>query len=333
MQEVSPLTFMNGVFAYQTTAALKAAVGLDLFTAVAEGQDSAEKLARRIGTEERGARILADFLTVRGYLEKEKGRYRLTADSAAFLDRRSPAYMGSMVEFLASPEMIELVLSDPAAAVREGGASGLANLAPDNPVWVKFARAMGPGAMQNAQTIAEMVTAWPVPPRKVLDIAAGHGMYGIMLLKAIPQAQVTAVDWSNVLTVAKENAERLGVADRLQLKPGSAFEVDWSEGYDLTLVTGFLHHFDTEGCVKLLKRVHGSLAPGGRALVTEFVPNPDRVSPPLPAAFALTMLLTTPRGDAYTAEEIESMARAAGFQSVTATPLSPSPQTLLELLC
>ena len=101
--------------------------------------------------------------------------------------------MGGMVEFLASPEMIELVFSDPAAAVREGGASGLANLAPDNPVWVKFARAMGPGAMRNAQTIAEMVTAWPVPPRKVLDIAAGHGMYGIMLLKAIPQAKLLGV--------------------------------------------------------------------------------------------------------------------------------------------
>jgi ubiquinone/menaquinone biosynthesis C-methylase UbiE len=333
MQELSPLPFMNGVFAYQTTAALKAAIELDLFTAIAEGRDTAETLAHRIEVEERGARILADFLTVRGFLEKQNGRYRLTPDSAAFLDRRSQAYMGSMVEFLGSPEMIELVFRDPAAAVRAGGASGLANLAPDNPVWVKFARAMAPNASGNAQSIAGMVAAWPVPPRKVLDIAAGHGMYGILVAKAVRGAQVTAVDWDNVLTVAQENATRLGVANRYHLKPGSAFEVSWGDGYDLALVTGFLHHFDAEGCVMLLRKVRSSLSAGGRVLVTEFVPNADRISPPLPAAFALTMLLTTPRGDAYTAEELEAMAHQAGFRGVTATPLSPSPQTLLELLC
>ncbi len=83
----------------------------------------------------------------------------------------------------------------------------------------------------------------------------------------------------------------------------------------------------------LLRKVRSSLSAGGRVLVTEFVPNADRISPPLPAAFALTMLLTTPRGDAYTAEELEAMAHQAGFRGVTATPLSPSPQTLLELLC
>ena len=333
MQDVSPLPFMNGVFAYQTTAALKAAIELDLFSAIAEGTDTAETLARRLGAEERGARILADFLTVRGYLEKENDRYRLTPDSAAFLDRRSQAYMGSMVEFLGSTEMIELIFRDPAAAVRSGGASGLANIAPENPVWVKFARAMGPTASRNAQIIAEMVSDWPVPPRRVLDIAAGHGMYGILLAKAIPGAQVSAVDWANVLTVAQENAARLGVAERYHLKPGSAFEVNWGNGYDLVLVTGFLHHFDFEGCVKLLRKVRNSLADGGRALVTEFVPNVDRVSPPLPAAFALTMLLTTPRGDAYTAEDLKAMARQAGFRNVTTTSLSPSPQTLVEMLC
>jgi len=185
--------------------------------------------------------------------------------------------------------------------------------------------------MRNAQIIADLVAAWPVPPHNVLDIAAGHGMYGIMVAKAVPGAQVTAVDWSNVLTVAQENAQRLGVADRHHLKPGSAFQVNWGDGYNLALVTGFLHHFDAEECVTLLRKVRSSLTEGGRALVTEFTPNADRVSPPLPAAFALTMLLTTPRGDSYTVAELGAMARQAGFLSVTTTSLSPSPQTLLEL--
>jgi cyclopropane fatty-acyl-phospholipid synthase-like methyltransferase len=158
-------------------------------------------------------------------------------------------------------------------------------------------------------------------------------MYGILVAKAVPAAQVTAVDWNNVLTVARENAARLGVADRYHVIAGSAFEVNWGDGYDLALVTGFLHHFDAEGCVTLLRKVRASLTTGGRVLVTEFVPNADRISPPLAAAFAPTMLLTTPHGDAYTAQELEAMARAAGFRSMATTSLPPSPQTLLELLC
>jgi hypothetical protein len=62
--------------------------------------------------------------------------------------------------------------------------------------------------------------------------------------KAVPAAQVTAVDWGNVLMVACENAARLGVADRYRVVAGSAFEVNWGDGYDLALITGFLHHFD-----------------------------------------------------------------------------------------
>ena len=313
--------------------AISVAVELDLFSAIAEGVGTAETLAHRIGAAERGLRILADFLTVRGYLQKQDGRYQLTPDSATFLDRNSSAYMGSMVEFLAAPEMLEQAFRDPTAVVRAGGALGLANLAPDNPVWVKFARAMAPAANRNAQTIAGLVAAWPAPPGKVLDIAAGHGLFGILVAKAVPAAQVTAVDWGNVLTVACENAARLGVADRYRVVAGSAFEVNWGDGYHLALITGFLHHFDAEGCVALLRKVRASLAPGGRVLVTEFVPNADRVSPPLPAAFALTMLLTTPHGDAYTAQELEAMALAAGFRGVTTASLSPSPQTLVELLC
>ena len=134
---------------------------------------------------------------------------------------------------------------------------------------------------------------------KVLSLAVGHGLYEITLARHNPSAEVWAVDWANVLQVARENAAKAGVAARYHTIPGSAFEVNYGEDYDLALVVNFLHHFDLSTCEKLLRKVHGALRPGGRAVILEFVPNEDRVSPPLPASFSLIMLAGTPAGDAY----------------------------------
>jgi hypothetical protein len=237
--------------------------------------------------------------------------------------------MGSVVDFLVSPEHLGLFLDDPAAFVRQGGSAGLACIAPDNPIWVKFARAMVPFIMPSAAGVAAEVATWPTPPRKVLDIAAGHGMFGIAIAQAVPAAGIVAVDWQAVLHLAEENAGKAGVAERFRTIPGSAFDVDWGGGYDLVLLPNFLHHFDAATCTALLVKARASLAPGGRVLAVEFVPNEDRVSPPFPASFAFLMLATTPKGDAYTASELGDMARAAGFGGISTKPLPPSPQSLL----
>jgi ubiquinone/menaquinone biosynthesis C-methylase UbiE len=237
--------------------------------------------------------------------------------------------MGSIVDFLAAPEMTALWLEDPVAFVRNGGSVGLGNMAPDNPVWVKFARAMMPFVAQTAQDIAEQVSAWPKAPKRVLDIAAGHGLFGIAIAKAIPGAEVVATDWQAVLEVAKENAVAVGVSTRYHTIAGSAFEVEWGTDFDLVLITNFLHHFDPPTCVGMLSKVRKSLSLGGRALAVDFVPNEDRVSPPFAAAFCFMMLASTPRGDAYTAREFDQMGREAGFSNVSVAPLPPSPESLI----
>jgi hypothetical protein len=327
--EVSPALFIDAVQAFQKTAAIRAAVELDLFTAIAAGAGSADAIAGKAGASPRGVRILCDFLTAHGFLTKAGDSYGLTPSSQVFLDRRSPAYMGGIVRFLAGPENLGLVLDDPGAYVRNGGSPGLANMAPDNPVWVKFAEAMVPFIAPVAEGVARQVAAWTDPPRKVLDIAAGHGLFGIAIGKAVPGATVVAVDWENVLAVAQRNAAAAKVAERYRTLPGSAFDVDWGTGYDLVLLPNFLHHFDQETCAGLLRKARASLAPGGRTVAIEFVPNPDRVSPPMPATFAFLMLATTPKGDAYTEADLALMARAAGYRGVTVTPLPPSPQSLV----
>jgi ubiquinone/menaquinone biosynthesis C-methylase UbiE len=321
----SPDLFFETVNAYQRTAALKAAIALDLFTAIGAGATTAAALAERLSVAPRGARILCDYLVVIGFLTKQGDQYGLTPDSAMFLDRRSPAYVGGAVAFLGSP-MVTGGFDDVATLVRQGGRfSPEATVAPEHPVWVDFAKAMAPMMYRPAELLAELAASGTHPVKKVLDLAAGHGLFGIAVAQRFHEAVVVAVDWPNVLAVAEENARQAGIADRFRSLPGSAFDVDYGEGHDLVLLTNFLHHFDQPSCVRLLRKVHAALAAGGRAIALEFVPDENRVTPPLPATFAFMMLGTTPSGDAYTASEYAAMFREAGFSTCEARPMPPTP--------
>jgi ubiquinone/menaquinone biosynthesis C-methylase UbiE len=315
------------LFAYQRSGALKAAIDLDLFTAIDSGETTPAALAARCSASERGIRILCDFLTTLGLLAKSNGEYRLPPESAAFLSKRSRAYLGTTASFLLKPELKQNfdVLTD---AVRRGGvaSTGDNTVAEENPVWVEFARSMAPMMVPAAHAIADLVAG--SGPLKVLDIAAGHGLFGITIAQRNPQAEIVAVDWGSVLAVATENARAANVHDRHHRLPGDAFKVEFPSDIDVALVTNFLHHFDPSTCTAFLAKIHRALKPGGRVVVLEFVPNPDRVSPPVPARFSLTMLANTPSGDAYTLSELTQQLERAGFRNTSSHSL-PMPQLVL----
>jgi 2-polyprenyl-3-methyl-5-hydroxy-6-metoxy-1,4-benzoquinol methylase len=324
----SPEPIFDILFGFQRTAALRAAIDLELFTAIDEGARTAAAVAARSGASERGVRILCDYLTITGLLRKSSNTYELTPESAAFLSKRSPAYLGTTADFMAMPEL-RRNFDDLTQTVRRGGVAPQSNtVADENPIWIEFARAMVPMAMPSAMAIADVLEIASAGPVKVLDIAAGHGIFGIMLAKRNPQAQVVAADWAPVLAVAQENARVHGVEERFRQLAGDAFKVDFGTGFDLALITNFLHHFDPPTCTTFLRKVQAALKPGGRVVVLEFVPNPDRVSPPMAAGFSLTMLAGTPSGDAYTADELTRQLEDAGFKQVSIHAL-PSPQTVL----
>ena len=327
---LNPGLVFDMVNAHQRSAALKAAIDLDVFRAVGDGPGDVASIARHCSASERGTRILCDFLVINGVLAKEDGLYKHTPSSAAFLDPRSPACMASVAKFLCNPDM-NLSYAHLADVVRSGRTvlPGSGSVEPENPVWVEFAENMGPMMGPMAAPLGAVVLQGRNGPMRVLDIAAGHGLFGIEIAKQNPQAQVTGLDWAPVLRVALENARKAGVQDRYDMLPGSAFEVDFAGPYDAVLLTNFLHHFDPPTCVTLLKKVRGALKPGGRAATLEFVPNEDRVSPPTPAAFSLIMLATTEAGDAYTLKELTAMYDEAGFKDVSGLPIPMSPHTVV----
>jgi SAM-dependent methyltransferase len=320
----SPQLFFETVNAFHQTAALKAAIQLEVFSAIGEGNQTAATIARRCQASERGIRILCDALVIIGFLKKDAFSYSLTQDSAIFLDRLSPAYLGGSIQFLLAPAAIA-GYEELAAAVRKGGTViDQDSTTPEHPMWVDFARGMAPLMKMPAELVAKLLQAEERKKWKVLGLAVGHGLFEITIAQHNPNAEVWAVDWPNVLTVARENAAAAGIAGRYHTIPGSAFDVEYGNDYDLVLVTNFLHHFDAPTCEKLLKKVHAALKPGGRTVILEFVPNDDRVSPPIPAHFSLTMLAGTPGGEAHTFAELQRMLRNAGYSAVENHPLPPT---------
>lgn len=309
----SPILFFDTAFAIQRTCSIRAAVDLEVFTAVKEGHNTTSALADRCNASERGLRMLADYMVMLGFLTKSENTYALTQDSEVFLVKSSPAYLGGMLDFLLSPSIFDgfCRLTE---AVRKGGTAmpDQGTIAEEHPEWVTFARTMVPMMMAPANWIAEHLVSTGGTIRKVLDVAAGHGIFGVEIAKRFPDAEVTAVDWPNVLTVARENADAASLGDRFHTIAGNAFEVDLGEGYDVVLLTNFLHHFGIPECEDFLRKVRASMAPGGRVITLEFVPNDDRVSP-ASADFALIMLVSTPAGDAYTFKEWDAMFQHAEF--------------------
>jgi 2-polyprenyl-3-methyl-5-hydroxy-6-metoxy-1,4-benzoquinol methylase len=325
----SPDLFFQTINAYQATASLRAAIELELFTAIGEGNTTPETIAQRTAASVKGVRVLSDYLTVLGFLTKNDGAYQLTGDSAMFLDKRSPAYMGGTTRFLLSPDL-KAKFENLTDVVRKGGTlDGEGTMEPDHPIWRDFARSMAPLVALPAEMTAQLLGASAGGPWKVLDLAAGHGLFGIAIAKANPGAEIVALDWASVLEVARENAEAAGVGARHTSKPGSAFEVDFGGGYDVVLITNFLHHFDTATCEALLRKVHACLKPGGRAAALEFVPDEDRVSPPMAATFSMIMLGSTAHGDAYTFSELARMFANAGFAKSEMHEMPPTPHRLV----
>jgi ubiquinone/menaquinone biosynthesis C-methylase UbiE len=326
---VTPERIFETLNAYQKTAALKTAIELDVFSAIAAGATTQASIAKRCESSERGIRILCDYLVINGFLLKNGQEYALADDSAVFLNRRSPAYMGAAANFLALPELMGLY-QDLTAIVRSGSSlKGEESTAePDSSKWVEFARSMSNLQRMTAVALAETLCASAGEKWKVLDVAAGHGMYGVTIAKQNPNAEIFALDWPEVLKVAQENAKAAGVSARVHDLPGSAFDRDFGKDYDIVLLTGFLHHFDPQMIDTILRKAHAALKPNGRVVTVEFVPNEDRVSPPAPAAFSMIMLGTTRAGDAYPYSEYDQMFRKAGF-TLNELRRGPGPQSFM----
>jgi SAM-dependent methyltransferase len=166
-------------------------------------------------------------------------------------------------------------------------------------------------------------------PVRVLDIAAGSGIWGIALAQQSPRVRVTAQDWPAMIPTTKRITQKFGVADRFSYVEGDVLEADFGSDYDIATLGHILHTEGEERSRKLLKKTFKALKSGGTIAIGEWLVNDQRTEPLPSLIFAVNMFIHSERGDTFSFNEIKSWLEEAGFKNVrTLEAPGPSPLVL-----
>ena len=326
---VTPERIQQLAWGYAPPLIIEAALHHGVFDLLDGGSKTVEEVAAQSGASVRGLRAVMNALAGLGLLTKDaEGRYGLTADSAAFLVSTKPGFLGGVIKHTSTqlvPKWLRLE-----EVVRTGKPAASVNREKVGAEFFhKFVEDIFPMSYPSAQRLAEaLVIADAKKPVKVLDLAAGSGVWGIALAQRSLRVTVTAVDWPGVLDVTRKVATRLGVAGRFSFVAGDLATADFGRGHHIATLGHILHSEGERRGRALLKKTFKALAKGGTIAIAEFLVDDARTGPPVSLIFAVNMLVNTDEGDTWSFDEIAGWLREAGFRDPR-TIEAPGPSPLI----
>jgi predicted O-methyltransferase YrrM len=326
---VTPDRVMQFAWSFAPVLMIQAAIDHGIFDKLETGPKTAEDLAQSAGVPVRGIRAIANALVSHQLLSKDAGgRYSLAPDTSTFLVRGKPSYLGEFFRHITGQLLPKwMKLSD---IVRAGRPDSAVNQQDDGaPFFAEFVESLFPMSYPAAQALAvELGLARSPGPVRVLDLAAGSGVWSIALAEASPNVTVTAVDWPAVLETTRKVAARRGVADRYRFVAGDLLETDFGTGHNVATLGHILHSEGEARSRQLLRKTFDALAPGGVIAIQEFLADPERASNVRGLTFAVNMLVATDKGDTFSFEEIAGWLREIGFERSRLLD-SPGPSPLI----
>jgi 2-polyprenyl-3-methyl-5-hydroxy-6-metoxy-1,4-benzoquinol methylase len=251
---------------------------LGLYAALRDGGPaSAGELATRAGIDERYAREWLEQQAATGILEvdsveapADKRRFSLPDEYVEpLLNPDSPhsiAPFGRAVVACVKvmPELIE--------AFRTGGGVDWSAYGSDmieaqgdfNRPWL--VGSLGSELLPAIPPIHERLIA--DPPARVADVACGVGWASISIARAYPKVRVDGFDLDpSSVELARENARRAGVDDRVTFDVRDAADPAAAGQYDVAVVIEAIH--DLARPVEVLAAIRQMLRPGGTLLVAD----------------------------------------------------------------
>ncbi|HCU24975.1 MAG TPA: hypothetical protein DF383_08160, partial [Deltaproteobacteria bacterium] len=314
--EIQPELIQNIAWGHVRTQVLATAVELDLFSAVHNGNGAVEKIARNLNLPLRSTRMILDALVGMGLVGKTRGLYKLEPEARTFLLRGEPGYLGAFLQF---DEFSRHGWSALTHTVQSGKPLSEFVL-PDyrKKFFQELVKRIFP--LSYASSIAlckKLGIGKKLKNQKILDVGCGSAAWSIAFALADPQAQVTAVDFPEVLEITQNFVQRFRLQKQFELRGGDFHTLPFpAESYD-AVILGHICHGEGEAATrKLLKKSYDALKPGGKLLIAEFIANDLRSGPELPMLFALNMLLFTEHGDVFTTKEMRRWLSFVGFKKI-----------------
>jgi ubiquinone/menaquinone biosynthesis C-methylase UbiE len=328
-KQVTPERLMELSFAYAPPLIISAGVSNKVFDSLEDDAKTPEQVAEEAGASVRALRILMNALVGLGLLKKDrKGKYSLTPESAAFLLSKKPGTHAGFFGTIA-PQLISrwLRLSD---IVREGRPAVAVNQETEGTEFFsQLVENIIPMSHPPAQKLGDhLKVAKAKNEIRVLDLAAGSGIWGIALAQKSPWVRVIAVDWPGMIPTTKRITQKFGVGNRFNYIEGDISEANFGSGYDIATLGHILHSEGEDRSRQLLVKTLRALKSGGTVAIAEWLVNDDRTKPLPSLMFAVQMLVNTEKGDTFSFNEIKNWLEEAGFKKVRKLA-APGPSPLI----
>jgi SAM-dependent methyltransferase len=323
---VTPERIMQFAWGYVPPLVLEAAIRHRVFDVLDGGPKTITQVHKETGASERGLTAVMNALVGMGFLAKDhEGLYSLTPESSTFLVSTKPSFHGGFLRH-ASGQLIPkwLHLNEIVETGRPVSAVNLEKAGAD--FFQQFVNDILPLSYPAAQTLSRHLSADAV--LRVLDLAAGSGVWSIALAQGSEKATVTVVDWPEVIPVTRKTVSRFGLAERYSFIAGDLLQADFGRGHTVATLGHILHSEGIDRSRELLKKTFQALVPGGTIAIAEFLVNADRTGPLNGLFFAVNMLVNTDSGDTYSFEEISGWLKEAGFVNPR-TLEAPGPSPLI----
>lgn len=327
--QVTPERIMQMAWGYVPPLVLEAAIRHHVFDVLDSGPKDIWEVQKATGASARGLTAIMDALVGLNFLAKdEQNRFSLTPESSTFLVTTKPTFFGGMIKHC-SQQLIPRWLSlnevvatgKPVSAVNEEKSGG--------EFFHEFVLDIFPMSYGAAQALAAHMNYGTEGAHvRVLDLAAGSGVWGIAQAQNSPRVHVTAVDWPEVIDVTKKTVAKFGLADRFSFVVGDLHDADFGSGHNVATLGHILHSEGERRSRELLAKTYEALTTGGTIAIQEFLVNRERTGPVNGLFFAVNMLVNTTEGNTWSFEEIGAWLEEAGFTKPRLLE-SPGPSPLI----
>ena len=322
--QLTPDRIMALGFGFWGAKTLLSGVELGVFSELAAGALEGEALRERLGLHARSARDFFDALVALGMLERRDGRYANTPETAQFLDRAKPSYIGGILE-MANARLYPfwgaltegLRSGEPQNEAKSGG-DLFAAIYADPSLLRQFVLAMSGLSMGAAIAVAQKLP-WETY-RTFVDIGTAQGNVPVQVANAHTHLTGGGFDLPALRALFEEYVAAAGLTERVRFYAGDFF-ADPLPSADVLILGHILYDWDLAQKRTLLAKAHAALPAGGRLVVYDVLIDDDRRQNAFGLLASLNMLIETRGGGGYTGADCCAWMREVGFREAHVEPL------------